>query len=238
MPQLIHCRLCRMSYHCPRVEHSMHGCAYMARHAQHSPDSLLHGACRARDEASGRTYDVFISHAGQQKSSFAAWLQRELQRHGVTAFLDETSLQLGEAADAEMEAALRSCSIVVAVLTPDFLRSSYCMRELHWALHPQEPHPPLQQKFTNGDSGAEAEVVNAAAQLPHGEPCAVLRSSSQPPVLMPVFHRISNIAALQQQMADQIAAAPAAGKAQAEQGGEDLAAACRRTGDRLDSHGK
>ena len=36
----------------------------------------------------------------------------------------------GDAADAEMEAALRSCSIVVFVLTPDFARSSYCMKEL------------------------------------------------------------------------------------------------------------
>jgi TIR domain len=187
---------------------------------------------------SGRTFDVFISHAGQQKSSFAAWLQRELQRHGITAFLDETSLQLGQAADAEMEAALRSCSIVVAVLTPDFLRSCYCMRELHWALHPQEPHPPLQQKFTNGDSGAEAEVVNAAAQLQQRQPCAGQRSSGRPPLLMPVFHNNSDIAALQQQMAEQIAAAPAANQAQAEQASKDLSTACRRTGDRLDSHGK
>jgi TIR domain len=199
-------------------------------------DGMLH--CRAQEDPSGRSFDVFISHAGQQKSSFAAWLQRELQRHGVTAFLDETSLQLGEAADVEMEAALRSCSIVVAVLTPDFLRSPYCMAELHWALHPQEPHPPLQQKFTNGEPCAEADTVKAAAQIQHGEPCEVQRSSSQPPLLMPVFHSTSDIAALQQQMADQIAAASAANKAQAEQAGEDLAAACRLVGDRLGSHGK
>lgn len=198
---------------------------------------MARSICRAREDPSGRSYDVFISHAGPQKANFAAWLQRELQHHGITAPLDETSLQLGEAADVEMEAALRSCSIVVVVLTPDFLRSSYCMAELHWALHPQEPHPPLQWKFTNGESGAEAEVVNTAAQLQHGEPFAVQRNSSQPPLVMPVFHCTSDIAALQNQMAHQTAATPAAGKAQAEQAVKDLAAACRRVGDRLDSHG-
>ena len=105
--------------------------------------------CRGRNEASGRTYDVFISHAGPQKANFAVWLQRELQRHGVSAFLDERSLRLGDAAGPEMEAAVRSCSIVVIVLTPDFVRSSYCMRELHWALHPSQLHPvQLQQVAT------------------------------------------------------------------------------------------
>jgi TIR domain len=105
-----------------------------------------HAPCRACDEASGRSYDVFISHAGPQKGNFAAWLRRELQRHGISAFLDEGSLRLGDAAAAETEAALRSCSIVVVVLTPDFVRSSDCMEELHWALHPSQPHPAQPQQ--------------------------------------------------------------------------------------------
>lgn len=91
---------------------------------------------------SGTNYDVFISHAGQQKASFAVWIQRELRHLGVSAFLDERSLRLGDAADTEMEAATRTCHVVVAVLTPDFVRSSYCMEEQLWALDTQ-PHLPL-----------------------------------------------------------------------------------------------
>jgi TIR domain len=195
--------------------------------------------CTAQGEASGKSYDVFISHAGQQKSCFAAWLQREMQRHGVAAFLDETSLQLGEPADVEMEAALCSCSIVVAVLTPDYLRSSYCMAELHWALHPQGQHSPLQQKVTAASGDASTDADRAAAQLQQpGQQFEVRRSDSKLPVLMPVFRDTSSIDALQQQMASQVAAAPEAGRAQAEQAGEDLAAACRHAGDRPDSFGR
>jgi TIR domain len=203
---------------------------------------------------------VFISHAGPQKAFFAAWLQRELRCHGVSAFLDETSLRLGDAADVDMEAALRSCSIVVAVLTPAFLRSSYCMDELHWALHPKESHPALQQIYSSlGANEVADDVVRAAAQLPQpGEPCTVQRAGSRLPTLMPVFHDTSDIASLQDQLTAQIKAAVAASAAaaasadpadpaavaaasaaaKAEQAGKDLAAACRRTGDRLDSHGK
>lgn len=54
--------------------------------------------------ANGAMYQVFISHAGKQKAGFAAWLQRELHHHGVSAFLDDRNLRLGDAADLEMEA--------------------------------------------------------------------------------------------------------------------------------------
>jgi TIR domain len=171
------------------------------------------------------------------KASFAVWLQRELRRHGVSAFLDETSLRLGAAADVEMEAALRTCSIVVVVLTPDFLRSSYCMDELHWALDPHKPHRPLQQKFAKDDPGADVDAVSAAAGVQQpGQPCTVQRGGSKPPLLIPVFHQTSSITALQRQMAGQIAAAPEAEKAR--QFSEDLAAACRLNGDRPNSYGK
>ncbi|KAK9803598.1 hypothetical protein WJX72_003575 [[Myrmecia] bisecta] len=52
-------------------------------------------------------WDVFISHAGEQKRSFACWLEQDLGRAGVKAFLDEHCLHLGDDADSVMEGAVR-----------------------------------------------------------------------------------------------------------------------------------
>lgn len=201
--------------------------------------SLKVSSHRCREGASGKSYEVFISHAGVQKASFAVWLQRELGRHGVSAFLDETSLRLGDVADAEMEAALRTCSIVVVVLTPDYLRSAYCLEELHWALHPARPHPPLLQRLVG-------PVESAAGHAPQLQPDPVsVQRVRGPPTMLPVFLHTSDLTALQQDMQQQVdeagrCSAPLASAElqRLEQASTDLAAVCRFTGDRLDSHGK
>lgn len=140
-----------------------------------------------------------------------------------------------------MEAALRSCSIVVVVLTPDFVRSTYCMRELHWALHPAEPHPAqLQQP-------AAPAMLQPAADSAH-EKTSVLQQttqqrSKQPPLLLPVFYQASDTGAMQQEIQRQIADAYKNHASPAElqrlqQASSDLAAVSRITGNRLDSQGK
>jgi TIR domain len=169
------------------------------------------------------------------------WLRRELRRQGISAFLDEVSLQLGDAADAEMEAALRSCSIVVIVLTPDFVRSDYCMGELHWALHPNQQHPAqLQQPAAAATSqpaaGSTPQRTSVLQQTPQ-------QRSKEPPSLLPVFYHTSDTAALQQEIHGQIAdawtnCAPTAELQRLQQASADLAAVSRITGNRLDSQGK
>ena len=210
--------------------------AWAPRPAHHKLHADTHAPCRPPDEASGRTYDVFISHAGPQKANFAVWLQRELRRHGVSAFLDETSLRLCDGADAEMEAAVRSCSIVVFVLTTDFVRSSYCMRELRWALHAAQPQlqkPGAMLTQSAADSASRQGAV--AAQT--------TQRGSKQPGLLPVFYHTSDIDALQLDVEQQIAEAHKNGRSPAElprlqQAGEDLSALCGFTGIRLDSHNK
>jgi TIR domain len=203
-------------------------------------DRILHGPCRARDEASGETYDVFISHAGPQKATFAVWLRRELRRHGVNAFLDEASLRLGDAAGAEMEAALRSCSIVVVVLTSDFVRSAYCMEELHWALHPAQPHP-TQPRQSAGPATLQPAAGSVRQQDASSHQTTPQRSK-QPPLLLPVLYHTS-MEALQQDVQQQVAEAGGRGASSAalqqlQQASIDLAAVYKFTANRLDSQGK
>ena len=52
----------------------------------------------------------------------------------MTAFLDRESLHLGDQAVPKMEAAVRTCQILVIVLTKDWLRKEWTTLELHWAL--------------------------------------------------------------------------------------------------------
>ncbi|KAK9811841.1 hypothetical protein WJX72_011067 [[Myrmecia] bisecta] len=106
------------------------------------PECSTAGAGAATSTADASTqlerWDVFISHAGEQTRSFACWLEQDLGRAGVKAFLDEHSLRLGDAADSIMEGAVRSAQIFICVLTPDYLRKRWTMQELRWALDQQQ----------------------------------------------------------------------------------------------------
>ena len=44
-----------------------------------------------------------------------------------------TVCRYGDRAPAEMESALRGASVVLVVVTTDFLRSKFCLKELYWA---------------------------------------------------------------------------------------------------------
>lgn len=78
--------------------------------------------------------DVFISHAWQQKDSFAVHLRRELQRQGLTAFLDERNILPGELAASRIKAACTGAKLVIFVVTRAFIRSPDCLEELRWTL--------------------------------------------------------------------------------------------------------
>ncbi len=149
----------------------------------------FHDAAAGGSAPSGRIYDVFISHAGQQKANFAMWLQLELRWHGVSAFLDEKSLRLGDKEDLEMEAALRTCHIVVAILAPDFVRSAYCMQELRWALDCQQPHPRLCTKDGQPEMAASAEGPPLSSAAIPGRP----RLHGTSPTIIPVFSTSGSI---------------------------------------------
>ena len=82
--------------------------------------------------------EVFISHAGEQKRSFAYGLLGQLREAGLTSFLDEESLRLGDVAADRMRAAVQSCSVFMMVLTQDWMRKKWTTLELQWALDTQK----------------------------------------------------------------------------------------------------
>ncbi len=83
--------------------------------------------------------DVFISHAGLQKDCFAVHLRRALEAGGdATVFLDERSILPSQPSGQRMMKACCGASLVIFVVTRQFLSSQWCMDELRWTLQKRE----------------------------------------------------------------------------------------------------
>lgn len=76
-------------------------------------------------------YDVFINHRGPDtKATFANPLYRRLLSHGFRAFLDEQELEAGFDFPSQIVHAIRAASVHVAVFSPRYTESTWCLNEL------------------------------------------------------------------------------------------------------------
>lgn len=78
-------------------------------------------------------FKVFISHPGSD-SGWAEALVASLQRHGAEAWLDVGNLKFGEARAKELECALRTSDLFVALIAADNLERPRLYFELGAAL--------------------------------------------------------------------------------------------------------
>ena len=76
--------------------------------------------------------DFFISRAGADKA-FAIWLAHLIRAQGNTTLLQDEDFG-HESFMAQMHDALEGGARVIAVLTPDYLASDYCIKEANGAL--------------------------------------------------------------------------------------------------------
>eukprot|EP00253_Pinus_taeda_P016904 PITA_16904 len=75
-------------------------------------------------------YDVFINHRGEVKKNFAGHLYRALLSGGFTPLLDQQDLQEGLPFPSQLEAVIRNASVHVAVFSPKYAKSRWCLDEL------------------------------------------------------------------------------------------------------------
>jgi len=75
-------------------------------------------------------YDVFISHASEDKESFVRGLAAELTRLGLRVWFDEWTLQLGDSLRRKIDEGLRASSFGVVVLSPSFFTKNWPQAEL------------------------------------------------------------------------------------------------------------
>lgn len=81
-----------------------------------------------RSESSG--YDIFISHASEDKNKIARPLYELLVKKGVSVWFDEAVLRLGDSLRRKIDEGLRKCRYGVVILSPSFLSKEWPQREL------------------------------------------------------------------------------------------------------------
>ncbi len=79
-------------------------------------------------------YDVFISHASEDKDSVALPLTVALSIHGLITWLDADALYAHDPLDQTIENGIHKSQFVILVLSPNFLEKKWTRREMELAL--------------------------------------------------------------------------------------------------------
>jgi len=75
-------------------------------------------------------YDLFISHASDDKSHFVRPLATSLRKLGLNVWYDELSLSVGDSLRRSIDRGLRESRFGVVILSPAFLRKNWPQYEL------------------------------------------------------------------------------------------------------------
>lgn len=82
------------------------------------------------DVLGGQTWDVFISHASEDKAAVVLPLRNALVALGVTVWLDKTELRVGDSLRRKIDQGIRSSRFGVVVLSPHFFAKGWTNHEL------------------------------------------------------------------------------------------------------------
>jgi hypothetical protein len=77
-----------------------------------------------------QTWDVFVSHAFEDKESFARPLVTALQQRGLAVWFDETTLKVGDGLRRSIERGLAKSRFGVVIISQAFLSKEWPQREL------------------------------------------------------------------------------------------------------------
>jgi len=86
------------------------------------------------EESFGRK-DLFLCHASEDKNAVVRPLRDALFDRGVSCWLDEAELTIGDSITEKVSAGLAQASFVLVVVSPAFLRKNWPKRELQAALN-------------------------------------------------------------------------------------------------------
>lgn len=78
----------------------------------------------------GQTWNVFLSHASEDKASTAVPIRDALTGRGVTVWLDKTELRIGDSLRRKIDEGIRSSRFGVVVLSPSFFGEGWANHEL------------------------------------------------------------------------------------------------------------
>lgn len=133
------------------------------------------------------TYDVFISHASIDKEAVARPLSKALQARGLSVWLDEEQLQVGDSIRREIDLALAQSRFGIVILSPSYLESEWTKKELD-ALFTKEKYQnktilPVAHQVSREDIEAFSPMLADKITLSVGEGTEVLADAIQASIL-------------------------------------------------------
>lgn len=81
-------------------------------------------------ESSGETYDIFISHASEDKEGFVRSLAKALVEEDLQVWYDEMTLRIGDSLRQKIDKGLANSRIGLVVLSPAFISKGWTNYEL------------------------------------------------------------------------------------------------------------
>lgn len=75
----------------------------------------------SRNEATDEEYDVFVSHAWEDKESFVDEFVKSMEELGIKVWYDTTKMKWGDSMRAKIDDGLRKSRFGIAVLSPDYI---------------------------------------------------------------------------------------------------------------------
>ncbi|XP_023002903.1 uncharacterized protein LOC111496557 isoform X2 [Cucurbita maxima] len=133
--------------------------------------------------------DVFINHRGvDTKKTVAALLYDRLIRGNFRPFLDYRNLKPGEKLFDELHGAIRQCKVGVAVFSPRYCESYFCLHELAMII---ESNKKLRIKEDDGYETEDLRRFNWALEQANQLEGIKFNSSKQ--TLSDIVTRASNI---------------------------------------------
>uniref|UniRef100_A0A0E0ED78 TIR domain-containing protein n=1 Tax=Oryza meridionalis TaxID=40149 RepID=A0A0E0ED78_9ORYZ len=120
------------------------------------------------EDARGQApYDVFINHRGvDTKRTVARLFYDRLVAAGVRAFLDNQSMRPGDRLDERIGEAITQCGVAVAIFSPHYCDSEYCLRELALLVESRKKIIPVFYNIKPSDLVLPQAVVESVAHHP------------------------------------------------------------------------
>lgn len=104
------------------------------RYMYYSTRRRYRGYQRLTGEEDNFTYDAFVSYADEDRDFVVQDMRNVLERiHGVRLCIHHRDFMVGEAITANILNAIQSSRKTIVILSPSFLKSSWCDYEVHMA---------------------------------------------------------------------------------------------------------
>lgn len=103
-----------------------------------SASKTVSGAIRAAASEAPQSWDVFVSHASEDKVSFVRPLVDALRESGLTVWYDEATLRVGDGLRRSIEKGLAKSQYGVVVISKAFLAKEWPQRELDGLVSKEE----------------------------------------------------------------------------------------------------